>query len=93
MKKHLGVTLPNTMFYVCKSGQFHPNPTWGIAMGYVGMDVRKVALIWNIMMNPHYIKMDDISNVFFDTISGLSIYEVLKGTTKNTWSSWGGERD
>jgi len=26
-KKHLGATLPDTLFHMCKSGQFYLNPT------------------------------------------------------------------
>lgn len=36
------------------------------------MDVRYVASIWKIMMNPTNIHMEDISNVFFDTIIGVA---------------------
>lgn len=37
-----------------------------------GMDVRRATSIWKIKMNPHDIEMEDISNVYFDTILGVS---------------------
>ena len=44
------------------------------------MDVRRATLVWKIMMNPHDIEMEDISNIF-DTLSGVSSmsfkYEVI----------------
>ena len=30
MKKHMGATLPDTLYHMCKNGQFYPNPTWVI---------------------------------------------------------------
>ena len=36
------------------------------------MNVNQVASICKIMMNPHNIDMEDISNVLFDTITGVS---------------------
>ena len=43
-----------------------------IPLRSTGLDVRKVAFIWNIMMNPLYINIEDISNVLFDMIIGVS---------------------
>jgi hypothetical protein len=36
------------------------------------MNVKRVASIWKGMMNPTNIDVGDISNVFFDTISGVA---------------------
>lgn len=52
MKTHLGVSLPGTLFHMCKSGQFHPNPTWVVPLRSVGMDVERATSIRKIMMNP-----------------------------------------
>ena len=81
MKKHLVVTLLETFFHMCKSGQLHLNLTWVVPFKSIGMNVRRVASIWRIMMNLHDIKMKDISNVFFDTISGVSKNAVFQHTT------------
>lgn len=35
------------------------------------MEVKHVALIWKIMMGPTNIDMENISNVFFDSILGV----------------------
>lgn len=51
MKKHLGFTLPGTFFHMCTSGQFYLNPIWVVPMRSMNMDVKKVTLIWKIMMN------------------------------------------
>ena len=69
MKKYLGVTHARTLFHICKSGQFYPNPTWVILLRSMGMDVRRAVSIWKIMMNSHDIEMEDISNVIFDIVS------------------------
>jgi hypothetical protein len=47
-------------------------------MWSIGMDVRRVALIWKIMMNPHDIKIKNISNVFFDTVLRVSNMRYFK---------------
>lgn len=65
-----GVSLMHILFHICKSDQFYPNPTWVIPLQSTSMDVRKAALILKITMNPHDIEMEDISNVFFDVITG-----------------------
>lgn len=57
-----------TLFHVCKSGQFFLNPMWIIPLRSNMMDVRRAASIWKIMVNPHNMKMDDISSMFCDTI-------------------------
>lgn len=36
------------------------------------MDVRRAASIWKIITSLHDIEMEDITNVLFDTISGVS---------------------
>lgn len=59
----------NFVLYICKSDQFHPNPTWVILLRSASTDVKRVASIWKLMMNPTNINMEDISNVFIDTIS------------------------
>jgi hypothetical protein len=38
----------------------------------VCMDVRRVASIWKITVNPNDIDMKDIYNVFFDMVSGVA---------------------
>jgi hypothetical protein len=70
-EKKLGVSLPDILFHICKSGQFYPNPTWLIPLISVGMDAKRVVAIWKTMMNPHEITMDNISNVFFATVMGV----------------------
>ena len=72
MTKHLDVTLPDTLFHICKSMQYYLDPTWVIPKRSIGMDVRRATYIRKIMMNPHGIEMEDISNHFFDTVSGVS---------------------
>jgi len=57
---------------MCKSGQFYPNLTWVIPLWPARMNVKRVASIWKGMMNPTNIDVGDISNVFFDTISGVA---------------------
>lgn len=84
MQKHLVVSLLGTLFHMCKSGQFYPNLTWVILFKSIGMNVRRVASIWRIMMNTHDIKMKDISNVFFDTIFDVSMNAVFQHTTNYT---------
>jgi hypothetical protein len=69
MKKHLDV---GALYHMCKSVQCHPYPTWVIPLRFAGMDVKWVASMWKIMMNPHDIYMEDISDVFFNTITGVS---------------------
>ena len=68
----MGVVLASALSCMCKSDQFYPNPTWVIPLRSANMDVRQVASIWKTMMNPHDITMEDISNVFFDTITRVS---------------------
>jgi hypothetical protein len=36
------------------------------------MDVSRTTSIYKIMMKPHDITMKDISNIFFDTFTGVS---------------------
>jgi hypothetical protein len=48
--KYLGVTLAGTLFHMCKSGQFYPNPTWVILLRFV--DVRRAASIWKTWWIP-----------------------------------------
>lgn len=72
IKKYLGATLDGTLFHLCKSGQFYSNLTLVILLRSTGMAIRRAASIWNIMMSPHNIKMEDISNVVFDTMLGAS---------------------
>lgn len=43
----------------------------GDSFEVTGLDVRKVAFILNIMMNPTNINIDDISNVLFDMRIGV----------------------
>lgn len=57
---------------MCKSKKFYPNPTWVIPLRFVGMDVHRADSMWKIMMNPYDIEMENISKVFFDTMSGAS---------------------
>jgi hypothetical protein len=45
---------------------------------FVGTYVRMVASIWKIIMNPRDIEMEDISNVIFDTVSGVSNMRYFK---------------
>lgn len=45
MKKQLGVTLPSTLFHMCKSSQFYPNPMGIISMMSTRMDVRRATSI------------------------------------------------
>ena len=78
MKKHLGVILPNILFYMCKNGHFYPNPTWFIPMRSTRMDVRKATSIWKIMMTPYDNRDGRYPNVFFDTISGVSNMRYFK---------------
>lgn len=42
------------------------------------MNVRGAASIWTIMMNPHNIELEDISNVFFDMVLGVSNMRYFK---------------
>lgn len=35
------------------------------------MDVKRATSIWKIVMNPMDIDMEDVSNIFFDTIMGV----------------------
>lgn len=77
-EKHLGVSLPGTLFHMCKSGQFYPNLTWVIALRSAGIDAKWVVSLWKPTMNPHDIVMEDISSVFFDTIMRLSNMKYLK---------------
>lgn len=57
MKKHLVVSLHDTLFYL--------NSTWVIPLMFAMMDVKKVAFNWRIMMNPRDIKVKDISKSVF----------------------------
>ena len=68
----MGAMLAGVLFHMCKSGQFYPNPTWVIPLKLANIDVRLVASIWKIMINPHDITMEDISNVFFGNITRVS---------------------
>jgi len=45
---------------------------------FAGTYVRMVASIWKIIMNPRDIEMEDISNVIFDTVSGVSNMRYFK---------------
>jgi hypothetical protein len=53
-----------------KMDNFTLNPTRVIPFRWVGIDVRRAASTWKIMMNPHDILLEDISNVFFDPVRG-----------------------
>lgn len=72
MKKHLGETLLGMLLHMGKSGEFYLNLMWVISLMSIGMDVRRAASIWMIMMSPQDIKIEDFSNNFFETISGTS---------------------
>lgn len=50
MKKHLDVSIPRTLFHMCKSRQFYPKPMWTILLQSTRMAVSKVASIWRIMV-------------------------------------------
>lgn len=78
MKKYLGVALSRMLYHLCKCCQFYPNPICVTPLRSVGMNVRRVASIWNIMMNPHDINMEDISNVFSYTVSRVSNVRYFK---------------
>lgn len=85
MRKHLGVTLVGILYHTCKSGMFYPNPTRVILLRFVRMDVKHVASIWKIMMNPHDIDIQDISSAFFfDAITGKSTHEIIYLSTNCT---------
>lgn len=60
---------------MCKSGELYPNPT---SVWSMGMDVRRAAPIWKVMMNPHDMKMKNISYVFFDSVLRVSNMRYFK---------------
>lgn len=41
-------------------------------MRSASMDVRRAASMWKVMMNPHDIEIEDIFNIFFDTMLGVT---------------------
>ena len=45
MKKCLGVTLPGTLYHMCKISQLYPNLTCVIPLRSASMDVRRVVFI------------------------------------------------
>lgn len=66
------------LFTCARVANSYPNPTWAISLRLVGMDVPKATSIWKIVMNPHDVFMEDISNVFFDTTSKVTNMSYLK---------------
>lgn len=42
------------------------------------MDVRRAASVWKTMMDPYDIEMEDISNIFVDTISNVTNVRYFK---------------
>ena len=70
--EYLGAILSKTLYHMCKGGQFYSNPTWVILLRFAGMDVRRVASVWKIMVKPNDIDMKVIYNVFFDMVSGIA---------------------
>lgn len=52
-------------------------------MRSAGMVVKWMASIWKITINPHDIKMDDISNVFVNTIMRVSTHEIFQNGKKS----------
>ena len=76
MKKHLGATLPGTLYHMCKSG-FYPNLTCVIPLRSAGMDVRCVTSIWKIKMDPNDIDMEIIYNIFFGTVMSVATMRYL----------------
>ena len=89
MKKHLGVTLPGTLYHISKSGQFYTNSTCAIPLRLAGMDVNCAVLIWKIMMNHTSIDMKYISNVFFSYHFRCCQHVLLQYSTTCGGSSWG----
>ena len=66
------------------------DPDMGHPLWSAGMDVRHATSIWKIMMNPHDIAMEDISNVSFWDSVRVYKHEVF-WCTENcgwTWSGW-----
>ena len=81
MKKHLDVTKYGTLFHMCKSGQFYPNPTWFILSRSAGRDVQRVgASMWKITTNARDIEMQDISNIWYG--AGCDKHGILQCTKK-----------
>lgn len=72
MKKHLGATFVGTLFNLCKIGQLYHNPIRVIHLRLANIRVRRTTSIWKIMMNPYDLTMEDISNVFSNTIIEVS---------------------
>lgn len=73
MKKYLGVTLAGTDFPHVQEWAILPQSNMCYSIGSMGMDVRRATSTWKIMMKPHDIKMEDISNLIFDTVFGSPI--------------------
>jgi hypothetical protein len=48
-------------------------------MRFASMNVRRVASMWKVMMNPHDIEMEDTyRSVCFDTVSGVTNMRYFK---------------
>lgn len=73
----MGVTVANNMYHMCVREQYYPNSTWVIVLSSLGMDVKCVASIWKIIMNPRDIEMENISNVFLDTVTGSQTCDIV----------------
>ena len=67
-----GCYIPGILYDMRGSGQIYPNRARVIPLKSTGMDVRRAAFIWKVMMNPNDIQMEDIYNVFFDAVMGVS---------------------
>ena len=81
MKKHLGATFVGILFHMCKIGQLYHHLTWVLPLRLPSMDVSHTTSIYKIMMKPHDITMEDISNVFFNTFTRVSTHEICRCTT------------
>jgi hypothetical protein len=67
------MSFPGVLFHMCKSGHLYPNPTRGDS-GEVFMHECEEGSGFQLekLMTARDIEMEDISNVFFDTITGMS---------------------
>ena len=72
MKKHLGVSLSGGSFPRVQERAFLSKSDVGHSVEVSRHECEEGGFHLELMMPAHDIKMEDISNVFFDTIYGMS---------------------
>lgn len=97
VKQHLAPT-PTSMYHVCNSGQFYPNPTWMIPLRFAGDGCRTDDLQMESHDEPPRLQDGkNILNGFFNTTTERgkvsSKNETFQSSRNCSWALWRGARN